>query len=561
MRSKSPRIGAYLTSFVVALAAAVIAAATASAAGPAHVAVQPAGVRADAPPTFEQLRAARETLERLGFEIDRCGHDAHAGALGVDIADDSDRQRLRDAGFTILREEALADPGLRTQSQYYDPTEIAALLQQTALDHPDITRVFSIGTTYQGRDIWAIEISDNPGVHEDEPAIQFNGQHHAREVATSHVVVDVVAQLTDGYGVDGEITDWVHSFKTVCVPMVNPDGVAHVFAGTSLWRKNRRQYTCIGVDLNRNYPYLWGPGCGSSGTCTSDIYRGPSSASELETQAMFALTDAYHFVMATSYHSYGRFIDYPYACATGAPSTLMPEHTVIHEMMNGMADAIDSVDSVPRYTVYSPVPFGGVNGDDTSWYYAHKGVYGFIVEVGTSFEPPFSEVGGIVKRNRAGWKYLYQRLGNARIDVHVVDACSSLPLEAEVTLTNYVFDTGELPRSTFLPYGRWTYLVPPNGVYTVRASKPGYVTQDVMIEVFEEPAYLDIALAQVSPPPQIYGDTDCDGDVDHADLQRFIGCLAGPQVPLGTLCDIIDANDDNRIDLIDFHAFQQAFTG
>jgi hypothetical protein len=276
---------------------------------------------------------------------------------------------------------------------------------------------------------------------------------------------------------------------------------------------------------------------------------------------MIGLIDDFHFVMATSYHSYGRFIDYPYACATGAPSTLMPEHAVIHEMMNGMADAIDSVDSTPRYTVYSPVPFGGVNGDDTSWYYAHRGTYAFIVEVGTSFEPAFNLVAGIVNRNRAGWKYQYQRLSEARIDVHVVDACSGLPLEAAVTLTNYVFDTGELPRGTFMPFGRWTYVVPPNGTYTVRASKPGYVTQDVPIQVVNEPAELEIALVQVNPPLATFGDADCDGDVDAADLARFIECLAGPQAPFGSLCDLLDSNSNGRVDLLDFQEFQQTFSG
>ena len=138
---------------------------------------------------------------------------------------------------------------------------------------------------------------------EDEPSIQFNAQHHAREVATSHVVMDIVEQLTDGYGIDSVITGWVDNYKTVVVPMVNPDGVQYVFDVTSSWRKNRQLHACIGVDQNRNYPYLWGPGCGSSGTCTNDIYRGPSSTSELETKGMIGLWDQYQFTMATSYHS------------------------------------------------------------------------------------------------------------------------------------------------------------------------------------------------------------------------------------------------------------------
>ena len=447
----------------------------------------------------DRLRAWFAWLSDQGFAVDRCGHNPATGTFVVDVTTEDEIDRLVAGGFTILRRDRgrpLAGD-VRTQPQYFDPDEIATMLAQTAADHPDITHLFVIGTTFEGRDVWAIEISDNPGIAEDEPAFQLNAQHHSREVATSHIVMDAVDTLTDGYGVDPDVTQWVNNYKTVLVPMVNPDGVQYVFDVDSLWRKNRQSYppSCIGVDLNRNYAYRWGPDrCGTSSTCSGTTYKGPSAASELETQTMVSLADDYHFVMATSYHSSGRFIDYPYACSNGSAGDIMPEHDIVDEMMNGVADAIDAVDSVPRYTVYSPASAGALSGDDTSWYYAHMGVYSFIIEVGTSFEPAFGDVAGIVNRNRAGWMYMYERLDQARIDVHVTDACTGAPLEAEVTLTDFVFDTGELPRTTFPPFGRWTFVVVADGSYTVRASRTGYVAQDVAVPVANEPVAVDIVL-------------------------------------------------------------------
>jgi hypothetical protein len=197
--------------------------------------------------------------------------------------------------------------------------------------------------------------------------------------------------------------------------------------------------------------------------------------------------------MATSYHSYGRFIDYPYACSTGVAGSLMPEHLVIEELMWGVADAIERVDGV-AYQVYCPVPFGGVNGDDTSWYYAHRGTYALIIEAGLRFAPPFADAEGIVRRNRGGWRYLYERLGQARIDVRVLDACDRKPLEATVTLADFSYDHGELRRWTRPPFGRWTYLVVGNHEYTVRAARGGYQTQEVTVEVGEKPVPIDILL-------------------------------------------------------------------
>lgn len=444
-----------------------------------------------------------------GFPVDRCGFNPMESTFVLEVPDDESFKRLTDAGFSLVRtlRGSAAERQFLTDAQYFDPDEIEAMLTQVALDHPGITRLFTVGTTFEGRDILALEISDQPGVDEDEPAIQFNAQHHAREVATSHVVMDVVNTLTDGFGADATITSWVSNFKTVCVPMVNPDGVQFVFDGSSFWRKNRQVYPggCTGVDLNRNYPYRWGPDrCGSTTSCSGDLYKGPSAASELETQAMVDLAESFRFVMATSYHSFGRFIDYPYACSTGSPSEIMPENGVIDEMMNGVADAIDGVDAVSRYSVFSPTSAGALSGDDTSWYYAHMGVYSFIIEVGTAFEPAFSDVTGILDRNRAGWQYMYHRLGQARIDVHVTDACTDEPLAADVTLTDFVFDTGELTRSTFLPYGRWTFVVESNQSYTVRVSEPGYTTQNVNVNVANAPAFLDIVLEPTTscePPP------------------------------------------------------------
>lgn len=457
-----------------------------------------------------EIRTWMDWLDSRGFGVNRCGLDPARKTVTLSASGDLDLSPLLDAGFRVLerRTSSPLEGNRRTQSAYFDPSEIQALLMQVAADHPDLTRLFSVGTTSLGRTIWGIEISDQPGVPEDEPAIQFNGQHHSREVATSHVVIDVIDFLTSNYGSNSQVANWVDSYKTVCVPMVNPDGVQHVFDFDSFWRKNRQSIppSCIGVDLNRNYPYRWGPDrCGFTSSCasSSQTYEGPSAASELETQAMIQLASAYNFVMATSYHSFGRFIDYPYACSNGSPSALMPEHLVIDEMMNGMADAIDAVDSVPRYAVFSPASAGPLSGDDTSWYYAEKGVYSFLVEVGTSFEPAFSEVDGIVNRNRGGWTYLYERLGRARIDVHVTDACTGAPLSAEVTLTDFLFDTGEAPRRTDADFGRWTFLVVQDQSYTVRASEPGYLPAEITVPVGNVPAPVNLVLTPIDgcPPP------------------------------------------------------------
>ncbi len=480
------------------------------------------------------MRAAIAWLAQHGAIVDRCGIHVSERRLIVDVSDNEMLDSVQNQGFLVVRDLSTPPAGPRggLDPQYLDPTEVEAFLNQVNADHPSITRVFSVGTTTDGRDIWAIEISDQPGIDEDEPAVLLNGLHHSREVVTPHIVTDAIDTLTDGYAAnDAQIVSWVENYKSILVPMVNPDGSDRVHNGDTFHRKNTRQ-VCTGadpgVDLNRNYPYKWGAGnvCergpGSSGNQCSDAYRGSSAASEPETQAMMALAQLMHFTMVVSYHSFGRFIDYPYACNPGFPDMRMPEHDAVNTMMHGMANAIGGVDGV-SYSVFSPEAIGPVNGDDTSWYYAHEGAYPFIVETATTFQPAFSSVAGIVARNRAGWQYLFTRLGEARIDAHVVSQC--VPIDAELTLLDYTYDTGELPRVATLPFGRWTYVVPPNNSYTIRVTKDGYLSQDVVVVVGNAPVDVEIELVPSSGGAILTGDMNDDCTVNGLDIGMFASAI------------------------------------
>lgn len=239
-------------------------------------------------------RADRGPIHRVLVEADASGRDAISTA-GLDIADDADLLTLSSLGlrYTVLETRpgpralgATGEDGPLPDTKYHDPAEVEAILQQTAVDHPDITRLVSLGTTYDGRDIWALMISDNANQDEDELSNLFNAAHHAREVMTPEILLDTIEQLTDLYGSDAEITGMVNDYQIWCVPIVNPDGVAIVHEEDDFWRKNARDNdengtinSSDGVDPKRNYEWGWGFQCrGSSSSFTSAIYRAPPRA-------------------------------------------------------------------------------------------------------------------------------------------------------------------------------------------------------------------------------------------------------------------------------------------
>jgi carboxypeptidase T len=503
-------------------------------------------------------------------EYDLAGFLRTEATLDVIIRPEDSLQRLLDAGFALIESEPARPLESGTVEMvvppagYANPTAVESFLNTTVADHPAITRLFVIGQSVQGRNIYALEISDNPGVPEDEPAILLNGLHHSREVVTPHVVMDAITYLTDGYDAGNpQIVQWVQNYKIFMVPMVNPDGSHRVFTVNDFHRKNM-QAVCTtsnpGVDLNRNYPYHWGSGTancergtGSSGSTCADSYRGVSPASEPETQAMMALAADQRFVLAVSYHSYGQFIDYPYACNDGNPDHSMPEHAVIDELMHGAAAGIAAAGG-PTYDVYSPIAIGPVNGDDTSWYYAHHGTYALIIEVGTSFQPAFATGMTQVAHNRGGWLYLFNRLAGPRIDVRVADHLTGLPLNARVELLDFTFDTGELPRTADPLFGRSRWLVTGNDSYTVQVSKPGYETRTLSVSVGNGPVNLAVLLL---PEGAKLGDVEPNGNIDMLDYRAFHACVG--QEPLPVPCRIFDLNADERVNLDDHQIFAPYF--
>jgi hypothetical protein len=206
---------------------------------------------------------------------------------------------------------------------FHSYTEIAAETAAVAAAHPDIVQRFSIGKSYQGRDLWAVKISDNVATDENEPEVLFDGSHHADEHMAAEMTLRIMHWLVDGYGTDTRITNLVNGRETWIVFLVNPDGAEYDISGGRFhfWRKNRQPTpgtSYIGTDLNRNYGYRWGGGGNTSTNPAAITYRGPSAFSAPETRAMrdfiaSRVVDGKQQIrVAITFHEYGRLVMWPY---------------------------------------------------------------------------------------------------------------------------------------------------------------------------------------------------------------------------------------------------------
>jgi len=328
-----------------------------------------------------------ETLQTLGFEIE----------VLIEDIEEHYAQRRKGDNFGDL----------------YTYSEMIDQLDAIHTAYPNITTARdSIGTTHGGRALWAIKVSDNPDVQEDEPEVLFDALHHAREPITVSVVLNTLNHLCANYGTDPEITFLVDNRQIWFIPIVNPDGYIYnennYPTGGGMWRKNRRNNGggVYGVDNNRNYTYEWG-GSGSSTNPSADDYRGPSAGSEPENQAMMGFIESHQFVTQNSYHSVVGCILIPW----GYTSSSCPDDSLYRAM--GAEMARDS--GYPVGTAYDILVYLA-SGGTFDWSYgdtlAKPRIYAFSTEVGGSdWWPMDSEIPGLVQENLHSDLYLIKIAG------------------------------------------------------------------------------------------------------------------------------------------------------
>jgi hypothetical protein len=294
---------------------------------------------------------------------------------------------------------------------YLNPQEIEDFLRGVHAQYPDITEIKSIGKSLEGRDIWAMKISDNVRDDEVEPSILVNGMHHAREVMTPEITTDMISYLTSNYGKDETVTRWVNDTEIWVVPMFNVDGNNKMWTEDSMWRKNTRDGH--GVDLNRNYPYGWNTCRGSSASTGAQDYRGTAPASEPETQAMMNFVSEIKPVFNISYHSYSEIVIYPYGCRPNRT----PAEEAVEAVGTEIAKKIDYKPGTAWELLYN------ADGGDIDWMYTAHQVIPFVIEVnGTwdGFHPNYKRMRDkTVLRNRPGWQHLFTRLEGPSIQGRV----------------------------------------------------------------------------------------------------------------------------------------------
>src|SRR5258705_2813686 len=141
---------------------------------------------------------------------------------------------------------------------FHTYAELSADVAATAAAHPDIVSAFSIGKSYKGRDIWAVKISDNVAIDENEPEVLYDGGTHSDEHMGVEMTLRIMHWLVNGYGTDPRITNIVNGREIWIVFEVNPDGAEYEILGARVHhRRKNLQPNARGIsnrtDRHRNF--------------------------------------------------------------------------------------------------------------------------------------------------------------------------------------------------------------------------------------------------------------------------------------------------------------------
>jgi hypothetical protein len=287
-------------------------------------------------------------------------------------------------------------PGQR--AGYRDLDDYHLDLAALAAAHPDKARLIACPhPSILGRRITGIEIATDVDRRDGRPVVHHDGMHHCREWPSGEMPIMYAHDLLESYGSDPRVTRIVDGTRTIIVPLVNPDGFVRSFRSPvqadsstapgqvvslglsaggleSYWRKNLRSVSDLpiaagagpvvyenpdayGIDLNRNYPFLWGDDAGSSDIPVDQTYRGAAPYSEPEARNVRDLVLANLPITKITHHTYGELM--LFAWGRNPAEVQSPDR----DLMQDLGDAMAAFNGYRPQQAFSLYPTSGTSRD------------------------------------------------------------------------------------------------------------------------------------------------------------------------------------------------------
>lgn len=360
---------------------------------------------------------------------------------------------------------------------YHRYPQMTSLLQDMARQHPDLTRLYSIGKSLQGRELWVMLVTNDPL---DEPILKPNVKYvanmHGNEAVGRELMLHLISHLVNNYHSDNYVRWLLNNTRIHIMPSMNPDGYEVSNEGECSGvqgRTNANNY-----DLNRNFP---------------DFFVTNADKEQVETSAVREWIRNTQFVLSGNIHGGALVASYPFDNipanspnsfrSYGSPS-LTPDDDVFRHLAqsysfnhNNMYLAVSCRDGTPQFVN------GTTNG--AAWYplkggmqdynYVYGGCLEITLELSCCKYPKRHELPRYWADNK---KSLLNFLGEAHKGVRgqVLDPNNNPVDNATLKIKGRRFGFRTTSRGEF-----WRILRP--GTYTMEAFADGYEPTEVDVFV------------------------------------------------------------------------------
>jgi hypothetical protein len=369
----------------------------------------------------------------------------HAGEnFAAILVNDDDIGRLRTNGYRV---EILIDDYQKYNDElfergfYHTYAETYSVLDSFVNGYPDLCRLDTIGYSIQNRAIWALRLTDNPDIEENEPEIRLKGNIHGDEHIGTEITLFFIRYLLTNYATVPQVQHLVDNMEFWILPVLNPDGKV---ANT---RRNMNF-----VDLNRDYGFFWS-GWGGS----------PGPNSQVETQAVVQHLEENNISFEFDFHSSPEWINvicYPWSYHQADP----PDSQHIVAIGQDYTSAIG-------YSCWNGYDWYQICGESGDYTLGTSGAFTFATENPRDMDTIYIDTVCIEHRDalmtvceRAGWG----------IEGVVKDSLTNDPLYARIEFDN----PDRIDMYTDPNLGDFHKMIEP-GTYDLSISANGYMPRTV----------------------------------------------------------------------------------
>ncbi|XP_071094185.1 carboxypeptidase D-like [Haliotis cracherodii] len=363
---------------------------------------------------------------------------------------------------------------------HYDA--LTTFLYNLAEKYPNITHLYSVGKSAQNRDLWVMEVSDNPGRHEPgEPEFKYIGNMHGNEVVGRELLLQLLELLCSNYGNNEFITLMVDLTRIHIMPTMNPDGYEKAVEGDVQGVRGRPN--SHNMDLNRNFPDQY-----------KTLYT--NAEQEPETRAVMSWVQSIPFVLSANLHGGSLVANYPFddfapnahavysRCPDDKTFILLAEaYSFAHSKMHFGHPCPSISDEYFKDGITNGATWYSVAGGMQDWNYLHTNCFEITLELGCTKFPIESELPKYWATNKFPL-LVYMGQVHKGVRGFVLEEDSQHPVAnatIQVEGINHTITSAQAG-------DYWRLLAP--GQYTITASKQGYLSQSVTVRVTDGTAVL-----------------------------------------------------------------------